>query len=85
MGKITKMTKSIFDYDNNPSISVFDDILTNYSHFKLNKWLGIDNIRRMFEYFIQNGMQKFIQSLPEESQDSYKIALQNFINKLYLH
>mmetsp|Transcript_25945 Transcript_25945/g.22983 ORF Transcript_25945/g.22983 Transcript_25945/m.22983 type:complete len:243 (+) Transcript_25945:202-930(+) len=53
MTKITKVTKSIFDYENK-SISILDDILSKYSHVKLRTLSKNTKIAKIFAYFIKN-------------------------------
>mmetsp|Transcript_17359 Transcript_17359/g.19446 ORF Transcript_17359/g.19446 Transcript_17359/m.19446 type:complete len:119 (-) Transcript_17359:38-394(-) len=71
MGKITKVTKSIFDY-NNKSIARLDNILTHYTHFKMKEISTDMNVKQGFEFFMRNGLDEFFHSLPRESRLSYK-------------
>ena len=64
------MTKSIFDYENE-AICLLDDILTKYSHCKLDILCKNKQMARIFGHFIGKGLEKFMESLPEQSQEAY--------------
>ena len=60
--KITKKVRRMFS-DENSAINLLEDVLSNYSHRKLDIVLYNESIRALLIYFIDNGKQNFMNSL----------------------
>mmetsp|Transcript_12778 Transcript_12778/g.11325 ORF Transcript_12778/g.11325 Transcript_12778/m.11325 type:complete len:92 (-) Transcript_12778:38-313(-) len=74
MTKYTKLTKNIFDYSN-ISISRLSDILSYYSHTKIDDIAKDQNIARVFEYFVKNGIGEFLESVQQGSHQGFDIEI----------
>ena len=70
MSKNTLRTKSLFDYENE-SIVLMDEILTKYSHKKLESLYKNQNIASVYEYFIKNGLEEFMMKFPQNKKWIY--------------
>ncbi|CAI2385647.1 unnamed protein product [Moneuplotes crassus] len=70
MNKYTKITKSLFNY-NNDSIRILSTILVKYSHSSLENLIKNKKIGRAFKFFTENGLNSFITSLPKASREIY--------------
>ncbi|CAI2359783.1 unnamed protein product [Moneuplotes crassus] len=71
MSKNTQKTKSLFDV-NNKSILLMNEILSKYSHSKLEGLYGDSNIGMLFHYFIINGLEDFLDACPSDKKDLYQ-------------
>jgi len=84
MSKNTCKAKALFDYSNQ-SIVKFEDLLSRYSHKKLEMIYQDSNIAQIYEYFMHNGMECFIQKCPEDKRKVYSewlIEIQNQFNNI---
>ena len=60
-------------------IEVLDDILTSYSHAKVNRIYKYENIRMLFEFFMVHNKDHFLDSFNGEKRDRYDDALRELI------
>ncbi|CAI2386545.1 unnamed protein product [Moneuplotes crassus] len=80
MSKNTQKTKILFDYSNQ-SIVLMQEILTKYSHSKLERLYQDKNIAELFLYFINNGLDEFIKACPDTKRDLYQRCCLEISNK----
>ena len=74
------MKKQLSKYFKNvEEIEVLDDILTSYSHAKVNRIYKYENIRILFEFFMIHNKDHFLDSLEGEKRDRYDDALGELI------
>ena len=74
------MKKQLSDYFRDvEEIQVLDDILTSYSHAKVNRIYKYENIRILFEFFMTHNKDHFLDSLEGEKRDRYDDALRELI------
>lgn len=78
MRKMNKMTKGLFNYKNE-AIRLLSDVLVKYSHSKLEKVLQNRLIGKAFKFFVEQGLEEFISSLPQKSQDIYRNTAELFM------
>ena len=74
--KITKQVRKMFNADNS-AIHLIEDVLTNYSHQKLNKMFKNKEIKVLFKYFIEHDKERFIEGTKLNSE----ININSDINK----
>ena len=74
--KITKKVKTLFS-SGNSSIILMEDILSNYSHHKMNKVLKNESIRVLLSYFISHGEEQFMNNF-ESDEDFNSSSTSNF-------
>ena len=69
--KITKKVRSLFSY-NNPAIILMENVLSSYSHNKLNQFMNNKSIKVLLSYFILHGKEQFMNNigLSVENHDS---------------
>ena len=69
--KITKKVRSLFSL-NNPAIILMEDVLSSYSHHKLNQFMNNKSIKVLLSYFILHGKEQFMDNigLSIENHDS---------------
>ena len=60
--KITKKVRSLFSF-NNPAIILMEDVLSSYSHNKLNQFLNNKSIKVLLSYFILHGKEQFMNNI----------------------
>ncbi|CAI2369150.1 unnamed protein product [Moneuplotes crassus] len=80
MSKNTSKAKSLFD-NSNQSISEFEDVLVKYSHKKLERIYENKDIAQTYKYFIENGIECFLQKCPEDKREVYLNCSMNIYNK----
>mmetsp|Transcript_6047 Transcript_6047/g.5206 ORF Transcript_6047/g.5206 Transcript_6047/m.5206 type:complete len:132 (-) Transcript_6047:16-411(-) len=84
MSKNTVKTKNLFDY-NNRSIFRLGEVLAKYSHGKLESLYEDSSIKKVYEYFVLNGMRDFLRSIPKGKRSLYEETIvemyNNFNNK----
>ena len=71
--KITKKVRRLFSL-NNPAIILMEDVLSSYSHHKLNQFMNNKSIKVLLSYFILHGKEQFMNNigLSAENHDSLK-------------
>ena len=74
--KITKQVRKMFN-TNNSAIHLIEDVLTNYSHQKLNKMFKNKEIKVLLRYFIEHDKERFIEGTKLNS----KMNINSDINK----
>lgn len=82
MSKNTAKAKSLFD-TSNKSIAILEEVLTKYSHKKLEQIYEDKNISMIFEYFINNGLGDFIKRCPKSKKRLYKkhaLSIHSYFN-----
>ena len=60
--KITKKVRSLFSFSN-PAIILMEDVLSSYSHHKLNQFMSNKLIKVLLSYFILHGKEQFMNSI----------------------
>mmetsp|Transcript_9354 Transcript_9354/g.10577 ORF Transcript_9354/g.10577 Transcript_9354/m.10577 type:complete len:108 (+) Transcript_9354:237-560(+) len=82
ISKMTHRAKPLFNY-NNETIRTLSDILSNYSHSKLNALYKCKYAAKIFKYFIKNCLASTLSHFPEHRQIIYTKAavdiLHNFV------
>ena len=76
--KITKKVKTLFS-SGNSSIILMEDILSNYSHHKMNKVLENESIRVLLSYFISHGKEQFMNNF--ESNEDFNSSFSSNLQK----
>ena len=61
-------------------IELVEDILTSYSHAKVNKLFSVSNIKILFEIFMTHGKEEFISSFSGEQKSKYEEALNQIMS-----
>ena len=62
-------------------IKILDDIMTSYSHAKIQRIFKHDSIRILFEFFIAHNKDHFLSSFKGEQREKYAEALNEFVVK----
>ena len=61
-------------------IELIEDILTSYSHAKVNKLFSVSNIKILFEVFMTHGKEEFVSSFSGEQKLKYEEALNELLS-----
>ena len=67
--KITKKVRMMFSSDN-PAINLMEDLISNYSHRKLQLALNNESIKALLAYFIQFGKRQFMSNNKFNTENS---------------
>ena len=71
-----KVTKNVIKHFKNSctSINLLNDVISNYSHCKLDKILNDKIIMRLFGYFTKFGKEKFMQGIKDFKQNQNNLG-----------
>ena len=65
-------------------IQVLNDILTSYSHAKVDKIFKYESIRILFEFFIDHNKDHFLSNFRDKQRDTYEDTLRELVQKFEL-
>ena len=71
--KVTKKVIKLFK-NSYTSMSLLNDVISNYSHCKLDKILNDKIIMRLFGYFTKFGKEKFMQGIKDFKQNQNNLG-----------
>ena len=73
ISKMTHKSKLLFN-QNNKAIEILSDILTHYSHAKMDLVFGNRNISWLFQFYMDNLLETSLQRLPKHKREIYTKA-----------
>ena len=60
-------------------IQMIDDIMASYSHVKMNRICKYENIRILYQFFVDHHKDNFLSNFEGEKRDIYEEALDKFM------
>ena len=70
------MKKQLKTYFGNvKEIQMLDDIMASYSHVKMNRICKYENIRILYQFFVDHNKDNFLSNFKGEQRDTYEEGL----------